>query len=462
MLDALHDEIDATGFEPLRAEWGLVYGRLLDRQADYPQALTRLQEAFWGAHRGGDELIAARSATAIFQLLGDTLGRYDEAERWARHAESALERADRPRAWFHYHQAQVMVAIRRVDPGRAREHAEQALAMAERLWPPGYPNVISARANLAVVDSLRGDLAAAESSLVRALADHEHGRGASHPDLVPILHSLAEVVSRQGRSDEADAFLVRSLQIIEKVHGLDHPLASDARNGQAILAAMRQDYDRAEALFVEDLAYIEQRLGPDDERSIRLRTNLGHLRVQQGKLALAREDIEVVLAWEEEHNGASSLGLVPRLLMLVDIDLGEGRAVEAQAHVDRAGSILEEHEDSDPDLRSSVLQRRGALLRQRREWDAARVELDRSLSLRREDTSRVPVLIELGHLERDRGDRVAAEDRYREALAVAEPQTVGAHDARVALDALLASSEPVRAEPSSKATALELGAHRPP
>ncbi len=442
-FDALGPEIDALGFGPLHAEWSMMSGRVLVRRAEVEPALERLEAAYWEANREGDDWIAARSATAMFRLLGDTLNRFDDADRWARHAESSLERADRTIAWYHFHEARATVEIRRSEPGAARSHSERALALALRLWPPGHPDVVSARANLAIVDTLQGDFGAAQTGLRRAIEARSLRRGEDHPDLVPMLHALAEVLSRQGRSRESEQLLRRSLGIVEEAYGSDHPLASDARNGLAIVAAMRGDYDEAEPLFLENLEQAERRWGATDDRVMRLRLNLGNLRLQQGKLEDARTDLLAVLAWDEERVGPSSVALVRTLLLLADVEHRRGELESATAHLDRSMRILAEHEDAESDLLASALQRRGVLQREREHMDDARDDLERSLSLRRNDASRAPVLIELGHLERDLGDDDRATQHYRSALAlVTEPGDPNRALAQQSLDELNARRSP--------------------
>lgn len=441
-LGALGPEVEALGFAPLHAEWSLMSGRVLIRRAEVEPALERLEAAYWEAHREGDDWIAARSATALFRLLGDTLNRFDDADRWARHAESSLQRADRTIAWYHFHEARATVEIRRAEPAAARSHSEQALALALRLWPPGHPDVVSARANLAIVDTLQGDFEAAQTGLRRAIEARGLRRGEDHPDLVPMLHALAEVMSRQGRASEAELLLRRSLGIVEEAYGLDHPLASDARNGLAIVAAMRGDYDEAEPLFMENLEQAERRWGATDDRVMRLRVNLGNLRLQQGKLEEARADLLAVLAWDEERVGPSSVALVRTLLLLADVEHRRGELSSATAYLDRSMQVLVEHEDAESDLLASTLQRRGVLGREQGRMDDARADLERSLSLRRDDASRAPALIELGHLERDLGDVEQAAQHYRSALAlVTEPGDPNGQLAQQSLDEL--SAEPV-------------------
>ncbi len=437
-LQALHGDIEELGFEPLLAEWNLMSGRLLTRRGSYEPARQRLETAYWQAHRRGDDWIAGRSATALFRLLGDTLSRFEDAELWARHAESSLRRADRAASWYHFHASRAAVAIRREHARLAREHARQAMVLARRLWPPGHGERIASRVNLAVVDNMQGDFATARQRLVRSVQESDRERGVDHPDLIVILQSLAQAVSRQGHDDQAEQHLARALRIAHEVHGPDHPEASDIRNGLAILAAIRGDHDRAQRLFSEELELVEASLGPDSERAMRVRTNLGHVRIKQGDLDGALDELMRVVAWEQEVYGPDAVGLVTKLILLGEVEQARGQPGPAVTHLDRALALLDANEGADTDLMASALEHRAAVRRGQGQFEPARVDLQRALSMRRDDNSRAPCLIELGHLARamDRPQQAAV--HYRDALALPGLRGPQADEAQAGLAMLAA------------------------
>ncbi|MEX1361856.1 MAG: serine/threonine-protein kinase [Nannocystaceae bacterium] len=349
-LRDLRPEIEALGFGPVRAEHDLQLGRLLDGHGDYEGALATLEAAYWEAERAGDHRTAGRSATALSRVLGDTQERYDEADTWARHAEASLRRVEDPIAWFHYHQARATVAMRRQDPGPAREHAEQALALAQRLWPPEHHDVIAARSNLAVVDNLQGDFAAAEAELRRAIEAHEGLYGPDHPNLAVMLQALAESVSRQGRPQEAEPMLRRAIALSQGAYGPDHPSVFDAENGLAIVAAMQGDLAEAERRFRHNLEHVERRFGATDERATRLRVNLGNLQLEQGKLDAAAADLHHALRSLEDDLGPDGVGLAAPLVLLGQVEHGRGNDAAALEHLDRAIALVSGRDDVKPQL----------------------------------------------------------------------------------------------------------------
>ena len=89
--------------------------------------------------------------------------------------------------------------------------------------------------NLAFLHRARGDLAAAQPLLERALAIRENVLGPEHPDTAASVNNLGVLFGDQGDLAAAQPLLERALAIREKALGPEHPdTAMSLTNGAAI------------------------------------------------------------------------------------------------------------------------------------------------------------------------------------------------------------------------------------
>ena len=98
----LRQEVDATGYKPLLAELLVIIG-MLQTDVSLDDAERTLEQALFTAEAARDDVIAAKAATTLTYVVGYTLGRHREAERWADLANAILERLgpghERLRGW---------------------------------------------------------------------------------------------------------------------------------------------------------------------------------------------------------------------------------------------------------------------------------------------------------------------------------------------------------------------------
>ena len=253
-LAALADEARAIGYDPLVTETLLVYARV--RAPFDPDGAAPLYEEAWKrAEATRSEETAAEAAIRMLAIVGGVQHHFDAGERWARIAETVIERGavgPRQRAAFF--------------------DARGALAAAQGKWRP------------------------AGSDFASAVAVREQGLGAQHPDLAPSLVGQARAKLALGESGPAVEVSTRALAIAGAVYPSDAYEASSARvaRGLALVALERPAEARADLELARDA--FERQLGSDHPFLADPLTGLGEACLVEGHPAEARGFLE--RAWE--------------------------------------------------------------------------------------------------------------------------------------------------------------------
>ena len=159
----------------------------------------------------------------------------------------------------------------------------RALAIDEKSFGPGHPDVARDLNNLADLLQATNRLAEAEPLKRRALAIDEKSFGPDHPDVARDLNNLAVLLQATNRLAEAEPLYRRALAIDEQSFGPDHPdVARNLNNLAALLQVMNRLSD-AEPLMRRALAIDEKSLGPGHPNVATALNNLGALLQDQGR-----------------------------------------------------------------------------------------------------------------------------------------------------------------------------------
>ncbi len=303
-------DAELVDYEPVHLEAALALGRLEDQAGNFDEAEAQLRRAFFGATQAGANEIAAESATELVTIVGERLGRFDEAMEWVRHAEAALgaNGGDRMRLWS----ALGSVHHRTGDLDSAEAYYNKALERADELG--AQLRVAATTDDIGVLYSDRGNYPKARSLHERAFEIREAEFGPNHPAIADSLLRLANVDQLSGEFDDA-------------VTG----------------------YERAKSIFVGAQ-------GPDAEPLAGLHHNLGRLQFMQGDLGAALENFERSASVMEEHRGPdhpmvasvlNSLAATLRRLDRIDEALKvaqRAEAIQSRAlgpdHVDRGATLV--------------------------------------------------------------------------------------------------------------------------
>jgi tetratricopeptide (TPR) repeat protein/predicted Ser/Thr protein kinase len=251
-------------YPPILAE-GLLTGGLAHAEGgDYEAAETMLDEAFWIAAGGTDEVVAAEAARNLFNVVGYMQGRPKDAGVWEQHARVQVKRlggGTRLEAMLLSSQAtQLSIAG---EHEAAREHLERALEIQQSLAKGPDLAVAAIYNNLGNVVSGERRFDEALDFALRALAIEEEILGVDHPEVSNTLENLGSIQLEMSNTHEAKQYYERALRIRERTIGPDHPRTAGTINNLGVIAKREGDPAAARLRYEQALAAYERSLGPD-------------------------------------------------------------------------------------------------------------------------------------------------------------------------------------------------------
>ncbi len=161
----------------------------------------------------------------------------------------------------------------------------EAHTIHERYLPPDHPDLLAAKANLAIARRALGDLAGANALFEALLAARERLLPIDHPDLLATKQGLA--ITRVGLGDlaGANAMFEAVLAARERLLPADHPDVLSARQNLAGTRYELGDPAGAKALLEAVHAEYERRLPADHPHLLGVKQNLAVTRKMLGDLA---------------------------------------------------------------------------------------------------------------------------------------------------------------------------------
>ncbi len=182
----------------------------------------------------------------------------------------------------------------RGDPGRARERAEEVVALAERLGFPFYRGLGRFLRGGARVDSGEGEAGIAEMQQAMVeLAAIGNSAGAPH-----LLCNLAECLWKVGRHDDALGALGGGVALAEQQGQHFYDAELHRLRAEILLAKDGNAAPEAETLFGQSLEIARRQEAKTFE--LRAATSLARLWQRQGKRDAARALLAPVYAWFTE------------------------------------------------------------------------------------------------------------------------------------------------------------------
>ncbi|MFO7567237.1 MAG: serine/threonine-protein kinase [Enhygromyxa sp.] len=416
------DQPDTSGAW-LRAEAGLIRGRILAATGRLAEAHTQLREAVFAAQTAGHDEVTVEACAALVDLLQGR-GKLDDAEDWA-----ALGRATLARLGGDPHlEAELRFATARLARERgafelAIADQQRVLELREQVYGPEHVEVAKILSELVVTKERLGRFDDAEVDITRALAilglelgfshperglalsryaslQHARGHdrealtnyfdvlaifelafGGEHPYIATTLHDIAVAHKSLGEHPEALRALQRSHAILVALHGPAHPKAAAALVGIATMLHELGRDDEALEGFASAEELIGTTLGLDHVQNAFLRFNRGGVYVEQGRydeaLAEYRKAHAIWLASVDPGNQV--LALVLGAIAKVEHLRGE---VEAGLGLQREALALREAAlgDDHPDLALHLVWIGVGLVELERH-EEARAPLERAIAL---------------------------------------------------------------------------------
>ncbi len=309
--------------------------------------------------------------------------------------------------------------------GDARQLAERALGLRERLQGCDHPDTAGSAVGLADVLRRNADFAAARPLYERALDVRERTFGSEAAEVAESLHGLANLHFDTGDYAGAKRLLERALTIRTRVFGPGSPEVADTQVNLGSVARNTGDYPGARSLFERVLAIRETVLGPDHVSVAAVLNNLALTLKGGGDYPGARRCYERALAIWERAYGPGHPYVAGALNNLANVAHRTGDYAAARPLLERSLAIREKTlGPSHPEVAQS-LTNLAILLRDAGDLKNARALLERALTIRENaqgPTHRevATTLANLGDVVADGGDLAGARAIYERALAIRE------------------------------------------
>ncbi|MCA9649203.1 MAG: tetratricopeptide repeat protein [Myxococcales bacterium] len=410
---------------PLVARAELSLADIEESLGRYEDSRAHYEGAYFDARRDGLDTVQARAAIQLMHLVGDRMGQPDEAQRWARFAEAALERVSDPAVRASYLNNAGLLAGQLADYDLAIERLEEALARRRELHGPEHETVAAVLNNLALMYDEKGDYQRALALHEQALAIRERLHGPEHPKVAASLLNMSNIHRSWAQLDEALRLQLRAREIWKKAYGPDHPHTAGTLVNLGAIYAAQDEHEEALQSYREALEVLERTQGPLHRNVAGTLVNMGLVYEELGQLELAAEHLARGLEILEK-----TLGEDDPLVSLVLINTGHlaherGDPDAAMADYERALAILGKTVGLEHPQAATVFGNMAAIHEERGQLDLARDELRRATAIRRDklgpthpDTAFS--LRSLGRVQLARGEAAAAIEPLTEAQAAFE------------------------------------------
>jgi len=208
---------------------------------------------------------------------------------------------------------------------------ERALALRERLLPPGHPDIGHSLSAMGVALQGQRRFDEAEVAFRRGLKIFEEAGPGEEGASASLLHNLALVERERLRYDAARDYYLRALAIKQRVYGERHPLTLNTLQGLATNAGNDGKLDEAERWMRQSHAL---RVEVHGERSIEVASSyneMASIEQDRGRLRDAEAHYRAALAVHEQLGSAESMnaaGTLNNLATLLE-DRGDPAGAEA-------------------------------------------------------------------------------------------------------------------------------------
>jgi tetratricopeptide (TPR) repeat protein/predicted Ser/Thr protein kinase len=379
---AVVEEARAMDHAPLAARAMMLAGDLRLEAGEAPAAEAALREALPMAARARDDALVAQAWALLLHSLNEQ-ARFEEAPAVQLAALTAAARVSDELVHAEVLDSVGEILIERARWDEARGHIERALAIRERLLPPGHHLIGRSLDTLGTLLWKNGAYAEARAHLERALAIQEQALGPDHPTVATQYDNLAVVMQEMGAYDQARAPLERALAIRLAALGPEHPQIAVSMNNLGVLLTHVAAYDEARTHLERALALKEKLLGPEHPQVARFADNLGALLLATGAFAEARVQFERALAIREKALGPEHPDVAESHNNVGVALLRLSSYAEARVHYERALAIAEEALSPEHPTVAVFADNLGVVLKDMGELAEARAHCERALAIRR-------------------------------------------------------------------------------
>lgn len=208
---------------------------------------------------------------------------------------------------------------------QALAKAENALAVAVRVFGKDHPNAATSMTQLAITKYVLGQYAQAEQLYKQALAIAENSLGFEHFNVASILTNLAVLYKTQQRSVLAEQLFRRAADIVEKVRGPKSPELAQLLMNLGTVYSAQEKYSDAKIAYSRALKIAEEGLGSEHIVVATALHNLASLELGQGRLVDAEPRIKHALAISERLRGPNHSVTTRQKIVLANLYQAQGR-----------------------------------------------------------------------------------------------------------------------------------------
>jgi len=295
----LEPEVAATGYLPLRAELQASLGWTQQRMGKADEGARRLEQAVNDAEVARADRLKASALSQLLFVRG-IQGQAEQAEQWARLAESTIARLGGDAQLS----AQVKgnlgnVALRQGRYAEAQRYFEETRKLQEGVLSPEHPHRSQTTYNLGLVALLIGEPSRAVQLLAEALRDKEAALGPQHPEVANCHNMLAWAHRDAGDTATSLRHAEQALTIRKAVFGEAHPLVADALDARGMTLIKLERYDEARTDFETALALKQKALGPDSQELSFSYDGIGQALLAAGRAGEAVAPLRKALSFED-------------------------------------------------------------------------------------------------------------------------------------------------------------------
>ncbi|MEU7889854.1 tetratricopeptide repeat protein [Microbispora bryophytorum] len=171
----------------------------------------------------------------------------------------------------------------------ARDLFAELVPVRERVLGAEHPATLTARTNLAMWTGEAGDAGAARDLFAALVPVRERVSGPEHPDTLTDRGNLARWTGEAGDAIAARDLFAELVPVRERVSGPEHPATLTARASLASWTGMAGEAGAARDLFAELVPVRERVSGPEHPDTLTARGNLATWTGEAGDAATARD-----------------------------------------------------------------------------------------------------------------------------------------------------------------------------
>ena len=242
---------------------------------------------------------SAHALQQLMNVVGESLGRTDEALALSQASLGMAENVDRKSLIAGHHNVVGLLHLERGALDEARTHLKLAVDLWTEALGRRHPDTLAGLNNLGLAYMRLEQYDEAEQHYNEALEVGVEVWGAEHPTVAGYRNNLAVVFFMDDKVAEAEREFRAALEIREKQLGPEHPVVANARSNLARVLIALERHEQAEAELRTALEILHEVLGGEHRNVEAVRAQLGVFLVERDRAAEAVSLLEQAWAFQQ-------------------------------------------------------------------------------------------------------------------------------------------------------------------